>query len=386
MSASRLEQFARCPFAQYLKYGLRAEERKTAAEKAADAGTFLHDALDAFVRAVESGPYDWNSITPEEIDSVLRVILPEILAAHNDGIFSRDPRLKESLFLRIRTVRQCAYSIVRQLKAGRFEVRQTEMSFGMDDTFDPVWLTLSDGSKVRIYGKIDRVDQTPDKKHLRIIDYKMGKNRKFDPTKLLSGESLQLPLYFAAAEQLGGDCAGLYYMPLTLDPPEEGDVSEHMLYGLTSSDSDAVDAAERFDGKSTLIHTVRFIGESDALADIADAMHESVRDAKPFLVRLQGTGQFAHGGAHTVYISVSGQLDEFYRIHQVLESSLLDRGFVRGRGKPEPHITLARAVEDTAGLKLYVPGTAFRANSIVLYESRNVRGSMVYTPIHSESF
>lgn len=132
--------------------------------------------------------------------------------------------------------------------------------------------------------------------------------------------------------------------------------------------------------------TVRFIGESDALADIADAMHESVRDAKPFLVRLQGTGQFAHGGAHTVYISVSGQLDEFYRIHQVLESSLLDRGFVRGRGKPEPHITLARAVEDTAGLKLYVPGTAFRANSIVLYESRNVRGSMVYTPIHSESF
>lgn len=258
MSASRLEQFARCPFAQYLKYGLRAEERKTAAEKAADAGTFLHDALDAFVRAVESGPYDWNSITPEEIDSVLRVILPEILAAHNDGIFSRDPRLKESLFLRIRTVRQCAYSIVRQLKAGRFEVRQTEMSFGMDDTFDPVWLTLSDGSKVRIYGKIDRVDQTPDKKHLRIIDYKMGKNRKFDPTKLLSGESLQLPLYFAAAEQLGGDCAGLYYMPLTLDPPEEGDVSEHMLYGLTSSDSDAVDAAERFDGKSTLIHNLKY--------------------------------------------------------------------------------------------------------------------------------
>ncbi len=132
--------------------------------------------------------------------------------------------------------------------------------------------------------------------------------------------------------------------------------------------------------------TVRFIGESDALADIADAMHESVKDAKPFLLRLGDIGHFTHGGARTSYLTVSGALDEFYRIHQTLESALLDRGFVRGRGKPEPHITLARAVEHPDDLKLYIPSDAFWARSIVLYESQNVRGRMVYTPVHTETF
>ncbi len=258
MSASRLELFARCPFAQYLRYGLRAEERKTSEEKASDAGTFLHDALDAFVKAVEQRNLNWHTITEAEVDAVLDAILPPLLVAHNDGIFSRDPRLKESLFLRLRLVKLCAHSIVKQLSAGRYRVAATEMSFGMDDAFEPIALTLPDGSRVRIYGKIDRVDQTPDGKLIRIIDYKMGKDRRFDPSKLLSGESLQLPLYFSAAKALGGACAGMYYMPLTIDPPEEGQTPEHKLFGLTASDEDSICAAECDLGqKSELIHDLK---------------------------------------------------------------------------------------------------------------------------------
>lgn len=132
--------------------------------------------------------------------------------------------------------------------------------------------------------------------------------------------------------------------------------------------------------------TVRFIGESNALADIAGAMEEAVRDARPFLLRLGAPGHFEHGGARTSYISVTGELEEFYRIHQTLESALLDRGFVRGRQKPSPHITLARAVEYPEGLSLSVPGDAFRVRSIVLFESRNEYGRMVYTPLHTEAF
>lgn len=132
--------------------------------------------------------------------------------------------------------------------------------------------------------------------------------------------------------------------------------------------------------------TVRFIGESNALADIAEAMGEAVRDARPFLLRLGTPGHFEHGGTKTSYISVKGELEEFFRIHQTLESSLLDRGFVRGRQKPSPHITLARAVEYPEGLSLSVPDGTFRVRSIVLYESRNEHGRMVYTPLHTETF
>ncbi len=132
--------------------------------------------------------------------------------------------------------------------------------------------------------------------------------------------------------------------------------------------------------------TVRFLGESDALADIADAMHEAVKDARPFLLRLGKVGHFTHSGTKTCYIGVEGETDEYFRIFETLEAALLDRGFVRGRGKPVPHITLARAVEHDESLALSVPPEAFRVSSVVLYESRTERGRMVYTPVHTETF
>lgn len=258
MSASRLEQYARCPFSQYVKYGLGAEERKTASETASDAGTFLHDALDAFVKEALRRNVDWHSMTESDIDDILKEVLPPLLASHNDGVFSRDPRMKESAFLRIRTVRQAACSIQKQIAAGTFLPVQTEMAFGMNGSpYGPIWLTLSDGTRVRVYGKIDRVDQTADGRMFRIIDYKMGKERTFDPTKLLSGESLQLPLYVTAAGQLGGDVAGMYYMPLTLESPEEGAPVLHQLYGLTAIEDESIAAAEAFDKQSTLIHDLK---------------------------------------------------------------------------------------------------------------------------------
>lgn len=132
--------------------------------------------------------------------------------------------------------------------------------------------------------------------------------------------------------------------------------------------------------------TVRFLGESDALADIAAAMHDAVRDAKPFLLRLGAVDYFTHSGTKTCVLQVNGETDEFFRIHAALEEELLDRGFVRGRGKPSPHITLARAIAHREGLRLFVPNESFRANSIVLFESRSERGRMVYTPLHTETF
>ena len=85
----------------------------------------------------------------------------------------------------------------------------------------------------------------------------MGKNRKLDPTKLLSGESLQLPLYACAADTLG-EVAGFYYMPLSFDPPEAGETPAQYLYGITASDDEAIDATEtQMEQRSTLVHDLK---------------------------------------------------------------------------------------------------------------------------------
>lgn len=132
--------------------------------------------------------------------------------------------------------------------------------------------------------------------------------------------------------------------------------------------------------------TLRFLGESSALADIASAMHEAVKDARPFVLKLGAPGSFTHGGARTSYLSVTGDLDELNRIHQTLESALFEYGFAGGKVRFSPHITLARAVEHGDLSRVNVPNAAFTVRSIVLFESTNENGRMVYTPIHTEQF
>ena len=255
MSASRLEQFARCPFAQYLRYGLCAEERKEATERADNVGTFLHDALDAFVKTAQEDEKDLKTMTNAEADAILNRILPPLISTHNDGIFERNVRSREALIVRIRMIRWCVYSVLRQIREGRFNIAATEAAFGMEGGWKPISLVLSDGTRIGVYGKIDRIDKSMDGSMFRIVDYKTGRNHTFDPTKFFSGETIQLPLYLEAAKQLGGEAVGMYYMPLTADAPETPDETPmNPLSGITANDEEAILASDAlFDKKSELI-------------------------------------------------------------------------------------------------------------------------------------
>lgn len=255
MSASRLEQFARCPFAQYMRYGMKAEERKEATERADNIGTFLHDALDAFVKHAKTHGQDLKTLSDADADAILNEILPPLIAAHNDGIFLRNARLFEALIIQIRLLGWCVRSLLKQIREGSFTVAATEASFGMGEGLKPVSLVLSDGTRIGIYGKIDRIDKTTDGAMYRIVDYKTGRSHTFDPTKFASGETIQLPLYLEAARSLGGEAVGMYYMPLVADPPEQADETPvHLLSGITANDPEAIAAADpNLDRKSELI-------------------------------------------------------------------------------------------------------------------------------------
>lgn len=256
MSASRLEQFNRCPFAHYLKYGLKAKERPESREEAADAGTFLHDALDGFLKLIKERGLSWAALTEADADALVDEVMPPLIATHNDGIFLRDIRLREGLFLRVESVKRCARSIVQQMQLGSYRPYETELAFGPECPFPPLRLRTDDGRTVQLYGRIDRVDKSPDGFY-RIIDYKMG-DRKFEPAKIAAGLSLQLPLYLAAVEGLDGKMGGMYYMPLSLPAPKEGEEKHHVLRGVTAGSEAAVAALERdLNGRSKLVQDLR---------------------------------------------------------------------------------------------------------------------------------
>ncbi len=272
MSATRLELFNGCAFSHYLKYGLSAKERPEAHERAVDTGTFIHEALDAFSRLVTERSLDWRALAEPDVDDLLRVCLPPLMATHHDGILVHNVRLREALFLQISLIKLSILTIIRQISAGQFTPMQTELSFGRDSAFPPLTLDLSDGQQIHIYGKIDRVDRTPDGL-FRIVDYKLG-SRKFEPGGIQNGIALQLPLYLAAAAGLGGDGVGMYYMPLSVPSAEPGKENRQLLTGVTVGDDDVIHATEpQLLGVSSLIGKLER-GKDDSLSGLLCSREE----------------------------------------------------------------------------------------------------------------
>ena len=130
--------------------------------------------------------------------------------------------------------------------------------------------------------------------------------------------------------------------------------------------------------------TLHFLGETDALKDITDAMHEAVRDIRPFVLRLKEYSSFKVDGSHTGFVNVTCDSVELDRLYESLESALWERGFSRNRGRLTPHITLGRKIEGDEGFVLPPQKAAFTANAVCLYESVSERGQMRYTMLHRE--
>lgn len=251
MSASRLEQFNACPFRHFAAYGLRAGERPEYRERAADLGTFYHDALNLFFRRAKEQGLSVRALTDEQQQTLLDEILPELIAAHNDGVLAGSERLRQTLFLMVETLRQSIAAIVRQLAAGGFEPAGTEVRFGEGCAFPPILIETPSGAQALLHGVIDRVDRAGSDV-CRVVDYKTGgRNLEFDA--IAAGLTLQLPLYLAAVlgAQETAVPAGMYYMPLRVPPVKDGEdveaalIESFRLRGLTLSDPRVIELTDR---------------------------------------------------------------------------------------------------------------------------------------------
>ena len=279
MSASRLETFNGCPFRHFVRYGLYAETRREYTEKAEDLGTFYHAVLEAFVHEVMARGLRFMDMTDADADAVTAAVLPGVIAAHNGGIFLSNERLHATLFLVTDTVKAGARAVVRQLAAGAFTPRGTEVCFGDGEAFPPLVLRLPDGTEARLSGKIDRVDaaRVQGQDCLRVVDYKTG-GRDFDYAGVLNGLTLQLPLYLAAATAQGGEAAGMYYMalrppvikedPAAAASPMDAVQAALRLQGVTVEKAEILRASERgMDGDSRVLGGVKRTDGGDDGAD-----------------------------------------------------------------------------------------------------------------------
>lgn len=239
-SVTRLERFAACAYEHFLTYGLQLRPREEHTFEAVDFGNLVHTALEYYARGLAESEYDWFSV-PEDTRRQLgsAAMQTAMEQSRNDALLTSAKnrylvtRMEELLH-------QTVDTLTRQVRKGRFMPADYELGFGVAGSLDVAEFALSDEEKMRLRGRIDRVDlmDTGVDTYVKIIDYKSGQT-KFSLLSMYYGLQLQLVVYLNAAMELmkerphsGGLLpAGIFYYHV--DEPvieTEGAVDEEQVW------------------------------------------------------------------------------------------------------------------------------------------------------------
>ena len=233
-SVTRLERFAACAFAHYLQYGLKLSERRLQEFASVDMGNIYHEALEHFAERVRSSEYTWFDL-PEDVRAqwIEESMEDAIAGAKNAGVFE-DARNRYLLLRMKETLRKTVWALTVQVQKGKFVPEDFEVSFSRADDLKAIHFALSDEEKMRLMGRIDRIDtyETDDKVYVKVIDYKSG-NTSFSLLNLYHGLQLQLVVYLNAALELmekrhpgkTAEAAGIFYYHIE-NPMVDGNGTE----------------------------------------------------------------------------------------------------------------------------------------------------------------
>lgn len=202
-SVSRLEKYAACAYSHFLQYGLMLKERDEYSFEQVDQGNIFHDVLDTFAGKLAENNYTWFDFPEEEGDRLLKEALDACTMAYGETVLYSNARYEYMTERMYRILKRTIRTLKAQLREGDFIPASFEMSFSRVETLDAVNIALSEGEKMKLRGRIDRIDTCEDDEHVyvKVIDYKSG-SRKFDLAALYYGLQLQLVVYMNVATEI----------------------------------------------------------------------------------------------------------------------------------------------------------------------------------------
>jgi len=254
ISASRLATYARCGFQYLLQHVLRLEPALPPEERKRldplERGNLFHEVAELYLRERrELGEL------PVEDTAPMRVRLLELADQALEGLVAGSPPrftlLWERECNRFRDT-MLAWLAREAAAVGVTTPAFFEVSFGLPvpqgesepHSEEPLEIDLEDGRRLRVSGKIDRIDRTPEGS-LVLRDYKTGKAPwKDDGGLFKGGRQLQIPFYIlAVAKLLPGQSVAKAFLdyvdagrPVLIDPESvKGDAFKGLLRGLVDA-------------------------------------------------------------------------------------------------------------------------------------------------------
>lgn len=199
-SISKLERYRSCPFSYYLQYGLKIKPQEELKIQTLNTGTFIHEVIDEFFGTVKEVGIKLEEITEEQLSEIINKIIDSKLGQNKNYIFTSTAKYRALVIRLKKIIKKALKYIIETIVQSRFEVLGTEVEFGEKGKYKPIRLTLEDGKRIEIIGKIDRIDTAQGEagKYLRIIDYKSSA-KNIDLNEVYAGLQIQLLTYLDAA-------------------------------------------------------------------------------------------------------------------------------------------------------------------------------------------
>ena len=202
-SVTRLEQYASCAYAHFLRYGLELMERREYELEAVDMGNLFHQSIDRCFQVMKAQGRDWRNLTEEGRQGLVKESVSQVVADYGNTIMMSTARYAYLAGRVERMTDRTIWALAEQVKRGDFEPAGFEVSFSAVDNLKAMRIALSPDEELQLRGRIDRMDLCEDDGtlYVKIIDYKSG-GTSFDLAALYYGLQLQLVVYLDAALEM----------------------------------------------------------------------------------------------------------------------------------------------------------------------------------------
>ena len=203
LSASRVEEFYKCPFKYFCRYGLNVNPLKKADIDASFSGTIIHHCLEVMIKRHKR---NIGSVSPSQRRKEVVDILEEFAKEKMDSNNGRTAKFIYNYNYHTDIVCRLLDRLVEEFEFSEFTPTDFEMPIRADAEIHPYEVTAKDGSVVRINGYIDRVDllEKDGKSYVRIVDYKSG-SKSFSKSDIELGLNCQMFIYLFALWKNGGE-------------------------------------------------------------------------------------------------------------------------------------------------------------------------------------
>ncbi len=201
LSPSKVETFFHCPFYYFCENGLHVHKVEKATVDARQRGNIIHYLLEMLLK--NEGVEKLCQMTAEEHNALIDDYFMQYsddITAQMKGSHSFNWRMSGIK----KDVAEILNFILRELSQSKFKPVGFEVAISKKGDIQPAEFRLSDGSKLFVTGKIDRVDvgEINGSKYLRVIDYKTGE-MKFTVEDVFYGLNMQMLIYLFAATENG---------------------------------------------------------------------------------------------------------------------------------------------------------------------------------------